>query len=68
VVQRDDATVNVQVLKRKQMLVTIAAGTPVTIGGSASTLGSLVLGVRYTVTAHCRLEVPFGCAADAIKG
>ena len=68
VVHRQDSTINVQVLKRKQMTIGVNANTPVTIGSSAGTLGSLVIGVRYTVSAECRLEVPFGCTADGIKG
>lgn len=68
VVQRQDSAVNVQVLKRKQMLITTVPTTPVTIAGASSTLASLVIGVRYTVSAQCRLTVPFGCVADAIKG
>lgn len=68
VVQRQDSGVNVQVLKRKQMTVAVTASTPVTIGSSGGTLGSLVIGVRYTVAAQCRLQVPFGCVADSIKG
>lgn len=68
VVHRTDTSINVQVLKRKQMTIGVTADTTVTIGSTAGSLNSLVLGVRYTVNAQCRLEVPFGCTADAIKG
>lgn len=67
VVHRGDATINVQVLKQKQMPVSIPLGTPVTIAGAAGTLASLVIGVRYTVNAQCRFSVPYGCTAEAIK-
>ena len=71
VVGRSDSSVNVQVLKRKQMLISVPAATPVTIAGSTSAFStgpSLVIGVRYVVTAVCRVDVPFNCVADAIKG
>lgn len=71
VVGRTDPSVNVQVLKRKQMLISVPAGTPLAIGSTSSTFGTysgMVIGVRYTISAVCRVDVPFNCTADSIKG
>lgn len=66
VVHTTVATTDVHMLKLSQLAIAVPAGTPVTSSGSATTLGALPLGVRVTVTAQCRLVVPFDCAADRV--
>lgn len=65
-VHSESSTINVQMLRIRQLQFTVPSGTPVLRGSEAAALTSFAPGLRITVDAHCRLEVPFGCVADRV--
>lgn len=62
----ESATTDVHMLRISQLTVAVPAGTPILRGTDAVGMASLALGVRVTVTARCRLTVPFDCSAEKI--
>lgn len=62
----ESATTDVHMLRITQLTVAVPAGTPILRGADAVAMSSLALGVRVTVTARCRLVVPFDCSAEKI--
>lgn len=62
----ESATTDVHMLRISQLAVAVPQGTAIVRGSESLAMSALALGVRVTVTARCRLVVPYDCAAERI--